>query len=164
MPSPSTKHRSATTRPYRYLKPNGAYASYKGLSRLSDHSPLQGLFAVGWVMLGAFCLLNLFVGVLVSTFAEIRATEEGTCLMSEGQKDWAETMGRMLALKPTRRILCPEVNWRAQCFYLAKWKKFETCAASPRSRGLWDTRPTATRPAIPSSPDQEPTVAGRSWA
>ena len=60
------------------------------MAPVRDAAPVQSLYFVGWIALGSFCLLNLFVGVLVSTFTEIRAKEEGAHYMSESQQQWAD--------------------------------------------------------------------------
>ena len=45
-------------------------------------------------------LLNLFVGVLVNTFADIRAVEEGHYLLSESQKQVSDTTLTLCSLCP----------------------------------------------------------------
>jgi hypothetical protein len=38
------------------------------MAPVRDAAPVQSLYFVGWIALGSFCLLNLFVGVLVSRY------------------------------------------------------------------------------------------------
>ena len=127
-------------------------------------------------------LLNLFVGVLVNTFADIRAKEEGNYFLSESQKQawraprlcprgascaqlaahtrsprhascllessashwnprnppclphaqWVEMMEMMMAIKPVRRLKCPEAPWRASCYLLATQPLFESTVRNKR--------------------------------
>ena len=94
-----------------------------------DAQPANALFLIAWVVMGAMCLVNLFVGVLVETFDTIRKKEDGVKIMSEGQKQWAEAMEQMLATKPKRRPAHPApeqcCGWRVRCHRLATSPRFE---------------------------------------
>ena len=83
-----------------------------------DVSLGNALFCLVWVFLGSSVLLNLFVGVLITTFSEVRRREEGTLLMSDEQKSWAETFTKLMTLRPVRHVPTPTAAWRAVCFRL----------------------------------------------
>eukprot|EP00966_Prymnesium_polylepis_P266257 6150543-Prymnesium_polylepis.2 len=105
----------------------GIDATGVDLAHVRDAHPSQSIFFVLWVGLGSMTLLNLFVGVLVSAFQELRAQEEGYYLLSGAQKQWVEMMKMMMSVRPVRRILEPQEPWRAACYSLAKQPQFETC-------------------------------------
>ena len=88
-------------------------------------SRASAVFLLAWVVMGAMCLVNLFVGVLVQTFDVMRRKEESVGIMSAGQKQWAEAMEQMLATRPKRRPPRPAAAWRASCHRLATNPKFE---------------------------------------
>lgn len=89
-----------------------------------DAHPIQGLFVIAWVVIGAVCLINLFVGVLVKTFNEMLKHEEKR-FATPNQKQWAEAMAVMLALHPRRQARAPTVQWRVRCHALATSTRFE---------------------------------------
>jgi len=85
----------------------------------------NSLYFVLWIVLGSYCLLNLFVGVLVTTFYEIRAKEEGLSFVSEAQKRWGDTMGQLLTLRPVQRLPCPPDPIGSRCWRIAKSRHFD---------------------------------------
>jgi len=90
-----------------------------------DHSLGNAVFFLAWVFLGSCVLLNLFVGVLITTFAEVRRRDEGTLLMSDEQKAWAEALQTMLTLRPVRFVHQPTSAIPAACFRIARHRAFE---------------------------------------
>ena len=91
-----------------------------------DHAPARGLFIVSWLLLGALLLLNAIAGVVVATFAEIKAhADGGGALLTERQRNWVDMMSHMLTLRPRRRIPCPREPWRAACYRIATHGSFE---------------------------------------
>ena len=109
---------------------SGIDATSIGHAPVQDTNRAQALFFVLWVMIGAVFLLNLFVGVLVSTFADIKKEEEfggdiASIGVSEHQKEWLELMVQLLSIRPKRRQDCPPNACRACCFKLVKHKNFD---------------------------------------
>ena len=49
-------------------------------------NPWMAVYIIGWIVLSAFFLLNLFVGVVLENFNAIRQKEDGSGLMTT-QKD-----------------------------------------------------------------------------
>ena len=95
-----------------------------------DHSLGQGLFVIAWLLLGAFLLLNLIAGVVVSTYGKMKnKTDGGGALMTERQRDWTEMMSQMLTLRPRRSAKCPSEPWRAACFHVVTHARFEVTIA-----------------------------------
>jgi hypothetical protein len=93
-----------------------------------EHSLGRALFFLIWIFVGAFVLLNLIAGVLVSTFNDIKAKQEGAgVVLTERQRDWVETMEQWLTLCPRKRLGCPENACRAAAFRLVSRDAFEPC-------------------------------------
>ena len=90
-----------------------------------DHSLWQGLYFVVWTMVGGMFLVNLFVGVLVDTFATIRRLEDGGNIMSDGQRQWATAMERLMMLRPARYLGRPAGCVRGVAFTLVKLPRFD---------------------------------------
>ena len=90
-----------------------------------DHAPWRTLFFVAWLALGAFLLLNLLAGMLVSTFADMKQADGGSVVLTERQRDWTETLSQWLELRPRRQVPCPSQPARAACHRLAMHRGFE---------------------------------------
>ena len=66
-----------------------------------------GYFVV-YVLVGAFFVVNLFVGVVIDTFSNISAANEGRVLMTEGQQRYVDQMKILLKSRPPESSLVPE--------------------------------------------------------
>ena len=62
-----------------------------GEPRRRNDSSARCIFFVGWVFVGTFFCVQLFVGVIVAQFNAIRARKDGSATMTDGQKQWIET-------------------------------------------------------------------------
>ena len=95
-----------------------------------DTSPAYALFFIGWVLVGSLCLLNLIVGVLVSTFHDIKRKEDEACyrgiIMTERQRAWVDVVQGLLAVHPRPRAKLPTSPWRAACFHVVTSPRFES--------------------------------------
>ena len=102
-----------------------------GTAPVRDAHPENALFFILWIVLGSMLLLNLFVGVLVNVFGDIkRQEEEGggdtVVLMTDEQRQWTESMESALELRPTRVPKTPTNPIRRACFEAVRMKQFET--------------------------------------
>ena len=95
-------------------------------------TPWAALFVVSWVLLGGLVLVNLVVGVLVDTFADIAIAEAHhtrDLLRYGGEAQiWAELMHEGLRLRPIRYAACPDAAaapLRAACWRLVHARWFE---------------------------------------
>ena len=106
----------------------GVDAAPDGTQPPSPDGQLQyAVFFVVWVLAGGMVLLNLFVGVLVEAFADVKREHTGAPrLLSEDQKQWAATFELMLAITPQRSPPCPREPHRAACWRLVQREGFET--------------------------------------
>ena len=98
-----------------------------------DRSPIKAIYFVVWVLAGGMVLVNLFVGVLVETFAEEKGKQGDvdlgmrgiSKLMDEKQQQWAATFELMLQIGPQRSPPCPSQPWRAACWRLVRSPRFD---------------------------------------
>lgn len=71
----------------------------KGHAPVRDFRLLNGTYVLLWVLIGGMFLINVFVGVIVETFADIKRQEDGLKLMDDDQQQWVETMQHLLKLQ-----------------------------------------------------------------
>ena len=63
------------------------------ICRMAAGEAWRSLFFIGWVFLGGFVVLNLFVGVLMDVFAKVETQERwGAIFSSHQQQAWVETL------------------------------------------------------------------------
>ncbi len=72
-----------------------------------DNNRYWALFFVVFLVLGAFFIMELFVGVIIENFARIRDVK-GHGLMTQAQREWAMTQSFIMKIKPERRLHRPE--------------------------------------------------------
>ena len=97
-----------------------------------DNKPARALFFVLWIVLGSMMLLNLFVGVLVNVFADMKRKQEdgeekdGAGVMTDEQKQYVESMESMLELRPKRVAPRPSHSpCRARCYDIVHAPRFD---------------------------------------
>lgn len=86
-----------------------------GMQPIKNSKPIWALFFICFLIVGAFFVLELFVGVTIDNFNKIRA-KTGKALMTEGQKNWARTQQFVLKIRPMRRLQRPTNKLRAKAF------------------------------------------------
>ena len=71
---------------------------YVGISAVSiDHEPIHlnniqvGIFFISFIIVGSFFMLNLFVGVVISTYNREKERLGKDILLTEDQRKWLET-------------------------------------------------------------------------
>ena len=82
---------------------------------IRDTNPLWALFFIAFLIIGAFFVLELFVGVTIDNFNKIKE-KTGRTIMTDTQKQWAATQSFTMKIKPERRILQPSGTLRHKCF------------------------------------------------
>jgi len=88
-------------------------------------NPWMAVYIIIWIVLSAFFLINLFVGVVLENFNAIRQKEDGSGLMDDTQKEWTRTITQILTIKPEKAIRAPGgkgfwVNIRKRVFMLVQ--------------------------------------------
>ena len=82
---------------------------------IRNSNPVWVLFFIFFLLVGAFFVLELFVGVIIENFNKIR-DKTGRMLMTEAQKEWASTQKFIMKIKPEKRLLRPEGIFRSKCY------------------------------------------------
>lgn len=83
------------------------------------------LFFIFFMIVGCFFFLNLFVGVVISTFNSEHDKLGGNDLLTEKQKEWIELRLLVLRSAPQRRLKEPESKYRAPFFRVMSHPHFE---------------------------------------
>merc|ERR1719327_999000 len=91
---------------------------------------MAGLFMCLWIFVGCFVTVNMTIGVVVDTFSQIKAENDGLLLMTEDAADWVKAQKQVLAQRPLRAAEQPTTPWRLNFFYLVTSTKFEILVMS----------------------------------
>lgn len=83
------------------------------------------LFFVLFIIVGAFFFLNLFVGVVISTFNSERDKIGGNDLLTEKQKEWIDLRLLVLRSSPLRKLIIPRGKFRQLFFYICNHRYFD---------------------------------------
>jgi hypothetical protein len=75
------------------------------------------------MIIGSFFLLNLFVGVVISSFNRQKDHLGGLSALTELQRDWVETRLTLLKCQPVQKARMPEYRFGQLCYRLnySKW-------------------------------------------
>jgi len=95
---------------------------------METHLPQQGMtaiFFIAWIIVGCFVVVNMTVGVVVDTFSQIKAENDGLLLMSEDAADWVKAQKQVFAQRPLVQAAPPKEAWRLNVYYLVTSTKFE---------------------------------------
>eukprot|EP01061_Rhynchopus_euleeides_P016512 TRINITY_DN27829_c0_g1_i1.p1 TRINITY_DN27829_c0_g1~~TRINITY_DN27829_c0_g1_i1.p1 ORF type:complete len:2107 (+),score=785.44 TRINITY_DN27829_c0_g1_i1:334-6321(+) len=85
------------------------------------------LFYVAFIVLGQFFFLNLFIGVLIQSFAIVKAKCGGrSALMTESQKNWLQAQ-RVLLYSSITEGLYPEPAYVSR-WWVLRWVHFIACS------------------------------------
>lgn len=70
------------------------------------------LYFVVFIILGAFFILNLFIGVIIDNFNRLKQQyEDGVGIfLTPGQRNWINTLKAASLKKPSRRLTRPTVR------------------------------------------------------
>lgn len=79
-----------------------------------DANPLAAVYYALAVLFCSFFVVNLFVGVILDKFAEIKSEKNGAALLSPGQKKWVDTQRLILRTRPRLRPVPPARAGRAR--------------------------------------------------
>jgi len=87
----------------------------KGMQHARDMTTAWVGFYWAFMVIGAFFVLELFVGVILDNFNKIKE-DQGRVFMTEAQEEWAKTKKFIMGIKPERKIRRPESAWKAWCY------------------------------------------------
>merc|ERR1712178_468336 len=96
-----------------------------------DHAPERGASAsmvtyfIIWVGIGSLLLPNLFVGVLVDTYAREREKQTGYALMTADQVAWTRAMEIVHSRKAIAWAPQPAETWRRMFYSIVTHSSFD---------------------------------------
>ncbi|KXZ47565.1 hypothetical protein GPECTOR_34g724 [Gonium pectorale] len=80
----------------------------------------------GFIVVVAFTLINLYVGVIFSQFSKIRMlSETGSAFLTSEQNEWAELTKMVFRLKPPDKAQLPTGRLRRSVHHMAHSRSFE---------------------------------------
>lgn len=86
-----------------------------GMQPVRDSNPFWSIFFIIFLVVGAFFILELFVGVTIENFNKIR-DRTGRGMMTEAQRVWAATQSFVMKIKPEKRIARPSGKIQSWCY------------------------------------------------
>eukprot|EP01065_Artemidia_motanka_P052349 TRINITY_DN9431_c0_g2_i1.p1 TRINITY_DN9431_c0_g2~~TRINITY_DN9431_c0_g2_i1.p1 ORF type:complete len:2131 (+),score=591.16 TRINITY_DN9431_c0_g2_i1:72-6464(+) len=90
-----------------------------------NYRPGVTAFFVVFVVVGAFFILNLFVGVVIHHYNEVKTKEDGLHFLTREQKLWIDTQRMMLNFTPIVRMAVPTGRVRLWFFNICNMGIFE---------------------------------------
>merc|ERR1719171_724362 len=91
---------------------------------------ITAIFFVLWIFVGCFVTVNMTIGVVVDTFSQIKAENDGLLLMTEDAADWVKAQKQVLAQRPLVQPAPPTSSWRLNVYYVVTSTKFELAIMS----------------------------------
>ncbi|KAK3250718.1 Caveolin-2 [Cymbomonas tetramitiformis] len=91
-----------------------------------DHNPPMALVFVLFIVVGSFFVLNLFVGVTIDKFNEMKEKQEGkSVFLTPEQEQWVNIQKLMLSTAPLQNYLPPTEEWRLMIFEVVSSTSFD---------------------------------------
>eukprot|EP01028_Stygiella_incarcerata_P002064 TRINITY_DN1385_c0_g1_i6.p1 TRINITY_DN1385_c0_g1~~TRINITY_DN1385_c0_g1_i6.p1 ORF type:complete len:1121 (-),score=310.44 TRINITY_DN1385_c0_g1_i6:71-3433(-) len=90
-----------------------------------DHQPLWAIFFIIFIVIGAFFLFSLFVGIITEHFQKIKKENDVGYLMTPAQKEWVQLQQLMVRQEPIRLPDVPDDPARRGILAFVTSKKFE---------------------------------------
>eukprot|EP01062_Namystynia_karyoxenos_P068939 TRINITY_DN6409_c0_g1_i2.p1 TRINITY_DN6409_c0_g1~~TRINITY_DN6409_c0_g1_i2.p1 ORF type:complete len:2273 (+),score=828.29 TRINITY_DN6409_c0_g1_i2:84-6902(+) len=90
-----------------------------------NNRPAVTVFFVVFVVVGAFFILNLFVGVVIFHYNEVKTKEDGLFFLTKEQKLWIDTQRMMLNFTPVPQMPLPPGACRQKFYHLCQSNSFE---------------------------------------
>jgi len=80
-----------------------------------DNDRLWALYFILFIILGAYFMVSLFVGVVIENFSRLHEIK-GQGLMTEAQRQWAATQQFVMKIRPEVLLRRPSAKLRAICY------------------------------------------------
>ena len=87
------------------------------MAPIRDNNLVWGYFFILFMIIGAFFIMNLFVGVIIDNFNRLREELGEHALLTSAQREWVKTQEVMLHVRAEKRPQQPKTAWR-----LLAWK------------------------------------------
>ncbi|GMH79423.1 hypothetical protein TL16_g08140 [Triparma laevis f. inornata] len=97
-----------------------------GMQPARDVNKYISMFFVIFMLIGCYLVMNLFVGVIIDHFNEMRKEAEGDLTyLTEDQQAWVKTQQIVLRMKPKKKIFPPGDAFGDFCHSIVMKKWFE---------------------------------------
>ena len=104
----------------------GVDARGVGLQPHYDNNPYICIFFVLFIIVGAFFVLNLFVGVTIDKFNEMKEKQDvQSVFLTQEQMDWAVAQKLISQSKPVKKTSRPEHGFKARVFDVVTTERFD---------------------------------------
>lgn len=107
----------------------GMHATEAGRAPMRDDRSVRvvySLYFIVWIFAGSFILFNMFVGVVLDSFSQLRKKDDGSAFMTNEQRYWMEAQRAMYAMRPLRQAVCPSRHLvRQRVFRLTQSSAFQ---------------------------------------
>jgi len=91
-----------------------------------NNDPANAIFFVMFIVVGSFFVMNLFVGVTIDKFNEMKEKQEGrSVFLTEDQRSWVSIQKMMVSLKPKKTSVAPENEFRAMLYNVVVHERFD---------------------------------------
>jgi hypothetical protein len=77
------------------------------------------------MVLGAFLLVNLFIGVVVDAFTRQKEEAEGNASLNLAQQEWVKAQELVMRMEPEPVLKAPQSLWRGRAFHVVQHPVFE---------------------------------------
>ena len=85
---------------------------------INGNNPYWQLFFISFIIIGGIFMLNLFIGVVISTFNREKEKIGMNNILTDRQKDWLETRILVINTRPIKKLKVPSNRIRKFFFYL----------------------------------------------
>jgi len=93
---------------------------------VENHNKWSALFFLFFIVVGSFFVMNLFVGVTIDKFNEMKEKQEGqSVFLTEEQRGWVNIQKMMMGIKPSRSTIVPDGLLREVLYHLTTHEKFD---------------------------------------
>mmetsp|Transcript_3119 Transcript_3119/g.7221 ORF Transcript_3119/g.7221 Transcript_3119/m.7221 type:complete len:1718 (+) Transcript_3119:685-5838(+) len=93
---------------------------------IRDHNPFYCIFFVVFIIVGSFFVMNLFVGVTIDKFNEMKEKQEGkSVFLTAEQRNWVSIQKLLVDIHPTKKQTEPEGYLRGAVFRLISSDHFD---------------------------------------
>jgi Ion transport protein len=100
----------------------------QGIDQIPSHTiqePLAAIYFVIVVIVGNFFLLNLFVGVILTTYNREKELVGKDFMLTDLQKKWLKNRQMIVTTEPKFKMKLPFEDWRQPFFYTAESSLFQ---------------------------------------
>jgi Ion transport protein. len=123
--SMSTLFQMSTTEGWVNIMYAGVDARGVDMQPVRDASPAWVFFFMFFIVVGSFFVMNLFVGVVIDNFNQMRDELGGLSLLTEEQRKWMSTQEMLMRVRPAPKTRRPHGAVRAACFDVVTFPRFD---------------------------------------